>query len=66
VGVPSACTAAITGMAEALADELGLSVDKVEAALRATMPQGGPGGGGPQPGTDGVTPPTDGTTTTLS
>jgi hypothetical protein len=60
-------------MAQALADELGLPVDEVEAALEATMPQGGPGGGGPPPGADGMTPPSDdtappsdGSATTLS
>ena len=46
-------------MAEALAEELGLSVDEVQAALEATMPSGG----GPPPGADGTTPPgTDGAT----
>jgi hypothetical protein len=34
-------------MAEALAEELGLSVDEVEEALEATLPSGGPGGGRP-------------------
>ena len=49
------------GLAETLAEELDLSVDEVQAALEATMPAGGPGGG--PPGADGATPPgADGTT----
>jgi hypothetical protein len=45
-------------LAATLADELGLSVDKVEAALEATMPSGRPGGG-PPPGSDGDGTPDD-------